>query len=159
MTVADIAPAPPPARASAPVQTYATHRRFFPLFHYVALPILFANVAVTVGHAIRRPTAWNAWLVVVSLGLVAGLVASRASTLHVQNRLIALEMRLRLAATLPPDLRARIPELRLRQLIGLRFAGDAELPGLVERCLRGELPTADAVKREIRDWRPDFQRA
>jgi hypothetical protein len=159
MTVADIAPAPPPARASAPVQTYATHRRFFPLFHYVALPILFANVAVAVGHAIRRPTAWNAWLVVVSLGLVAGLVASRASTLHVQNRLIALEMRLRLAATLPAELRARIPELRLRQLIGLRFAGDAELTGLVERCLRGELPTAEAVKREIRDWRPDFQRA
>jgi hypothetical protein len=157
MTAADIAPAP--FRASGPVQTYATHRRFFPLFHYVALPILLANVAVAVGHAIRRPTAWNAWLVVVSLGLVAGLVASRASTLYVQNRLIALEMRLRLAATLPPELRIRIPELRLRQLIGLRFAGDAELPGLVERCLSGELPTAEAVKREIRDWRPDFQRA
>jgi hypothetical protein len=163
MTVADIVPAapgpPPPPRASGSVQSYATHRRFFPLFHYVALPILFANVAVAVGHAIRRPTAWNAWLVVVSLGLVAGLVASRASTLHVQNRLIALEMRLRLAATLPAELRARIPELRLRQLIGLRFAGDGELTGLVERCLRGELPTAEAVKREIRDWRPDFQRA
>ena len=76
-----------------------------------------------------------------------------------QNRLIALEMRLRLAATLPPELRTRIPELRLRHLIGLRFAGDAELPGLVERCLRGELATADAIKREIREWRPDFARA
>jgi hypothetical protein len=143
----------------APVQSYATHRRLFPLFHYVALPILLANVAVAVGHAIRRPSMWNAWLVIVSLGLVAGLVASRASTLYVQNRVIALEMRLRLAATLPPELRTRIPELRLRQLIGLRFAGDAELAGLVERCLRGELATADAIKREIRDWRPDFARA
>ncbi|MFL5520889.1 MAG: DUF6526 family protein [Gemmatimonadales bacterium] len=145
--------------AAPPVQSYATHRRLFPLFHYVALPILLANVAVAVGHAIRRPSMWNAWLVVVSLGLVAGLVASRASTLYVQNRVIALEMRLRLAATLPPELRARIPELRLRHLIGLRFAGDDELPGLVERCLRGELATADAIKREIRDWRPDFARA
>jgi hypothetical protein len=140
-------------------QTYTTHRRYFPLFHYIALPILLANVAVAVGHAIRRPSLWNAWLVLVSLGLVAGLVASRASTLYVQNRLIALEMRLRLAATLPPELRTRIPELRLRHLIALRFAGDAELPGLVERCLRGELATADAIKREIRDWRPDFARA
>lgn len=149
-----------PTGASAPLaQSYTTHRRLFPLFHYVALPILLANVAVAVGHAIRRPTMWNAWLIVLSLGLVAGLVASRASTLHVQNRVIALEMRLRLAALLPPQLRTRIPELRLRHLIGLRFAGDAELPGLVERCLRGELPTADAVKREIRDWRPDFARA
>lgn len=151
-----IAPVVVPAR---PAQTYATHRRLFPLFHYVALPILLANIAVAVGHAIRRPTMWNAWLVVLSLGLFAGLIASRASALHVQNRVIALEMRLRLAGTLAPEFRARIPELRLSQLIGLRFAGDGELPGLVERCLRGELATADAIKREIRDWRPDVARA
>jgi hypothetical protein len=144
---------------SRPVQSYADHRRLFPLFHYVALPILLANVAVAVAHAIRRPSPWNVWLVVVSIGLVAGLVASRASTLIVQSRLIGLEMRLRLAISLPPELRARIPELQLRHLIGLRFAGDAELPGLVERCLRGELPTTDAVKRAVREWRPDFVRA
>jgi hypothetical protein len=144
---------------AVPTQSYATHRRIFPLFHYVALPILLANVAVAVGHAMRRPSLWNAWLVVLSLGLVAGLVASRASTLHVQNRVIALEMRLRLAAVLPPELRSRISELRLRHLIGLRFAGDGELPALVERCLRGEFATADAVKREIHDWRPDVARA
>jgi hypothetical protein len=145
--------------APAPSQNYKNHRRYFPLFHYVAMPILLANVVVAVMHAVRRPSAWNAWIVVVSLALVAGLVASRASALYVQNRVIVLEMRLRLAATLPPELRARIPELRLRQLIGLRFADDDELPALVERCLRGELATADAVKREIRQWRPDYVRA
>lgn len=140
-------------------QTYANHKRRFPLFHYVALPILLANMAVSIAHAIRRPTPFNAWLAVLSLGLVAGLVASRASTLHVQNRIIGLEMRLRLATTLPAELRTRIPELQLRHLVGLRFAGDAELPGLVERCLRGDLQTADAVKRAITDWRPDHLRA
>ena len=145
-----------PART---VQTYANHRRYFPLYHYFALPIFLANVVVAVSHAIQRPTPFNAWLVVLSLGLVGALLASRASTLHVQNRLIALEMRLRLATTLAPELRSRIPELHLRHLIGLRFAGDAELPELVERCLRGELTTTDAVKRAIREWRPDFSRA
>jgi hypothetical protein len=144
---------------SSPAQSYATHRRLFPLFHYVALPILLANVAITVTHAIRRPTLWNGWLVVVAIGLVAGLVASRASTLIVQSRLIGLEMRLRLATTLPAELRARIPELQLRHLVGLRFAGDTELTELVERCLRGELTTTDAVKRAVREWRPDFVRA
>jgi hypothetical protein len=142
-----------------PIQSYANHKRFFPLFHYVALPILLVNVLVAVSHAIRRPTAWNAWLVVLAIGLFAGLVASRASTLLVQNRLIGLEMRLRLATTLPAELRTRIPELHLRHLVGLRFASDAELPLLVDRCLRGEFPTTDAVKRAIRDWRPDFIRA
>lgn len=140
-------------------QSYANHRRFFALYHYVAMPILIANLVVTTVHAVRFPSAWTIWIVVVSFGLVAGLVASRTSTLIVQSRLIALEMRLRLAATLPPELRARIAELGLKQLVGLRFAGDAELPGLVERCLAGELTTADEVKREVREWRPDFLRA
>ncbi len=140
-------------------QTYRNHRRYFPLFHYVAVPILLANVIVAVAHAIQRPTPFNGWLALLSIGLVAGVVANRASTLHVQNRLIGLEMRLRLATTLAPELRVRINELHLRHLIALRFAGDAELPSLVERCLRGELTTTDAVKREIRDWRPDFIRA
>ena len=152
-------PTAPVGDATRPSQTYASHRRYFPLFHYVALPLLLANVLVAIAHVWRRPSMWNGWLVVVSVALVAGFVAVRSSTLMVQNRLIGLEMRLRLAATLPPELRTRIPDIRLNQLVGLRFAGDDELPGLVERCLHGELATADAVKREIRDWRPDHVRA
>jgi hypothetical protein len=142
-----------------PVQSYSNHRRSLPLYHFVALPILGANVAVAVVQAVNHPTPASAWGVVVAAAIVAGIVANRASTLIVQGRVIGLEMRLRLAASLPPELRSRIPDLRLRQLIGLRFAGDDELPALVERCLRGELATADAVKREIREWRPDFVRA
>ena len=79
--------------------------------------------------------------------------------LIVQNRVIGLEMRLRLATVLPVELCQRIPELHIKQLVGLRYAGDDELVGLVERCLRGELVTADAVKREVRHWRPDYVRA
>lgn len=142
-----------------PAQTYANHRRIFPLYHLFALPLLLANVVVETVRALRAPSVDGAWAVVVAIALVAGLVAARASTLIVQNRVVGLETRLRLAAVLPAELRARIPELRLRQLIGLRFAGDAELPRLVERCLAGELRTADQVKREVREWRADWQRA
>lgn len=144
---------------AATTQTYANHRRLFPLYHYVALPILLANVVVAVAHAIRQPSPFNAWLVVLAIGLVAAMVASRASILFVQTRLIGLEMRLRLAASLSPELRSRIPELQIRHLVGLRFAGDGELAGLVERCLAGELDTTDKVKRAVRDWRPDYLRA
>jgi Family of unknown function (DUF6526) len=144
---------------TATPQSYANHRRFFSLYHYVALPILLVNVGVTLVVALRRPSLWTGWLFVVAIALAVGLVASRTSALIVQNRVIGLEMRLRLATILPVELCQRIPELHLKQLIGLRYAGDAELPGLVERCLRGELLTADAVKREVRQWRPDFVRA
>jgi len=140
-------------------QSYANHRRVFPLYHLFALPILLVNVVVMMVITARHPTFWNLWLVVVALGLVGGMVANRASTLIVQNRVIGLEMRLRLATVLPVELCQRIPELHLKQLVGLRYAGDDELVGLVERCLRGELVTADAVKREVRHWRPDYVRA
>ena len=82
---------------TATAQSYANHRRVFPLYHLFALPILLAHVVVTMVVAVRHPTLWNLWLVVVALGLVGGMVANRASTLIVQNRVIGLEMRLRLA--------------------------------------------------------------
>jgi hypothetical protein len=140
-------------------QSYANHRRVFPLYHLFALPVLIAHFVVTLIGALRQPSAWTLWMVVVSLGLVAAIVANRASTLIVQNRLIGLEMRLRLATVLPVELCQRIPELDLKQLVGLRYAGDIELAGLVERCLRGELSTADAVKRAVQHWRADYVRA
>ena len=144
---------------TATTQSYATHRRVFPLYHLFALPVLLAHVIVTVVGAVREPSPWTLWMVVVALGLAAAAVANRASTLIVQNRVIGLEMRLRLATVLPVELCQRIPELDIKQLVGLRYAGDAELAGLVERCLRGELATADAVKRAVRQWRPDYVRA
>jgi hypothetical protein len=140
-------------------QSYANHRRVFPLYHLFALPVLLAHVVVTLVGALREPTLWTFWTFLVSIGLVAAVVANRASTIIVQNRLIGLEMRLRLATVLPVELCQRIPELNIKQLVGLRYAGDAELPGLVERCLRGELATADAVKRAVTQWRPDHVRA
>jgi Family of unknown function (DUF6526) len=140
-------------------QTYANHRRFFPLFHFFALPIVTLNVLMVFASLVRRPSLGDVWPLVFAIGVAAGFLACRASIVTVQDRLIGLEMRLRLAAVLPPELGARIPELRIRQLVGLRFAGDTELPQLVARCLNGELRTADQVKREIREWRSDFVRA
>lgn len=141
------------------LQNYANHRRVFPLYHFVALPIVALNVLVLAGQLARRPALDGIWPLIFAIGVAAGFLACRASTLTVQDRLIGLEMRLRLAAVLPPELVVRIPELRIRHLVGLRFAGDTELPRLVQRCLDGELQTADQVKKEIREWRPDFVRA
>jgi hypothetical protein len=140
-------------------QNYANHRRIFPLYHLVAIPIVTLNILVLAGQLAYRPALSAVWPVIFAIGVATGFLACRASILTVQDRLIGLEMRLRLAAVLPPELVVRIPELRIRHLVGLRFAGDAELPLLVQRCLAGELQTADQVKRQIREWRADFVRA
>ena len=93
---------------TATPQSYANHRRVFPLYHLFALPVLIAHVAVTLVGALREPRLWTFWMVVVAVGLVAAVVANRASTLIVQNRVIGLEMRLRLATVLPVELCQRI---------------------------------------------------
>jgi uncharacterized protein DUF6526 len=140
-------------------QTYANHRRFFALYHYVALPIVALNVVYTAIIAFRAPGKATIWSFIFAIGVASGVLAARTMVLIVQNRVIRLEQRLRMVALLPDHLRGRIVELNLSQLIGLRFASDAELPSLVERCLAGELKNAEAVKKAITNWQADFLRA
>ena len=144
--------------ARAP-QRYGNHRRFSPLYHYFALPILVGNFGVALWGLAFHPTLANLWRAVVAAAFATGIVMARAQALIVQNRVIRLEQWLRLGSLLPSDLKVRISELSLGQLIGLRFASDAELPDLVRRCLAGELRTADQVKREVKEWQPDYVRA
>ena len=142
-----------------PAQSYATHRRFMPLYHFVAIPILAINLFVALYALYRAPGWLTAWGVIFALGLIAGFLAVRTSTLIVQNRVIRLELMMRLAHVLPAETRNRMSELKLGQMIGLRFASDAELPALVDRCLSGDLKSAEQIKREIKDWQPDYVRA
>lgn len=139
-------------------QTYATHRRIFPLYHY-SLALLIVNAVVRLVVLVREPGRETAWSFVVAAALACALLAARSMALVVQNRVIRLEMRLRLAQVLPVDLRDRVSGLTLRQLVALRFASDAELPELVQRCLAGDFSRSDEIKKSIRDWQPDFLRA
>jgi hypothetical protein len=77
----------------------------------------------------------------------------------VQNRLILLEMRLRLAGVLPSDLRPRIPAFTMDQLISLRFASDAELPALARKVLEEKLNDRKTIKKMVKDWQADYLRA
>ena len=140
-------------------QTYSNHARLYPLFHFFAAPILLANLVWALWQIVRAPSLSTVWIAVVAAGLVGGLTASRLMALTVQDRVIRLEMRLRLREVLPTDQQARIPELTPRQLIGLRFASDAELPELVRRVLTGSLGTATDIKKAVTHWQGDYLRA
>ena len=72
--------------------------------------------------------------------------------------MIRLEMRLKLIEVLPDDLKSRIYDLSTGQLVALRFASDAELPGLVRRVLDGSLTEQKAIKQAIVNWKADYQR-
>src|SRR5258705_12901867 len=59
--------------------------------------------------------------VLVGAALIALFVMARNSVVTVQDRLIRLEIQLRLAGALPADLCPRIPEFTIAQLVSLRF--------------------------------------
>jgi hypothetical protein len=141
-----------------PEQSYANHRRFHPLFHFIVIPLLAINVVVQIVIAVRFFSAMSVWNVFVALAILGGAFLARFYGLRNQDRIIRLEEMLRLQRVLPDDLRARIGELRTRQLIGLRFCSDEELPEACRAVFAGEAPTHDAIKRRVKSWRPDYMR-
>jgi hypothetical protein len=139
-------------------QTFSTHRRFIPAFHFFALPVLLINMFVVATQFWRDPRLINAWAVLVAIALAIGISWSRFMPLRAQDRIIRLEERTRLERLLPADLRGRIGELTERQLIAIRFAPDNEVPDITRRALSGELKSPGEIKRAIKDWRGDYFR-
>ncbi len=140
-------------------QSFESHTAWQPMFHYVASPITGLYMIYAVVQALRAPSMASAVHALWAIGIAVGVFASRIMVLTVQNRVIRLEMRLRLNELLSGDLLARSRALTVRQLVALRFASDAELPALVERTLKGEFATPKDIKRAIKDWQAEWLRA
>lgn len=141
-----------------PEQSYATHRRFHPVFHFFVIPVLVINVFVAIYWFVKYQRWQFAWGIVVGSAFVALALLTRFYSLRQQDRIIRLEERLRLRELLPDDLRPRIDELRLSQLISLRFCSDEELPEATRAVLAGEVKSADEIKRRVKQWRADDHR-
>ncbi|MFL5477706.1 MAG: DUF6526 family protein [Gemmatimonadaceae bacterium] len=137
------------------VQTYGTHRRYLPAFHFFALPVLLANSILKLWDFARHPATITAWAALVAIAIAVGLFTARTMALRAQDRIIRFEERTRLDRLLPPSLRERAASLSTSQLIALRFAPDNELPDLAKRVIDGELHSRADIKRAIRGWRPD----
>lgn len=136
-------------------QTYASHRRYIPEFHFFVLPVLLINAVLTLWEFARHPAFESAWVALVAVALAIGIWTARAMALRAQDRIIRLEERLRLDRLLPPVLRERAGNLTTSQLIALRFAPDDEVEELAQKVIAGELHTRSEIKRAIRNWRSD----
>lgn len=139
-------------------QSYETHRRYIPAYHFFALPVVLINLVVEIVRLVRSPTLYQAWLVVFALALAIFVNFARYMAARVQDRVIRVEERMRLGRLLPTELQSRIDEIRPSHLVALRFASDEELPDLAQRCLAGELTKGEQIKKEIKTWRPDHLR-
>jgi hypothetical protein len=140
-------------------QNFANHTKLVPMFHFVVLPILFVNLVSSILQAVHSFSARSGIAVLTAVALLLLALYARMFALTVQDRVIRLEMQLRLQNLLPADLRPRIPEFTTSQLVALRFASDTELPDLARKVLAEKLAERKAIKELIRDWQPDNLRA
>ena len=141
-------------------QNLQNHARFVPAYHMFVAPVLLLNIVWTIYHLVKTGISFESVLgVLMALALFVLAFCARIFALTVQDRVIRLEMRLRLAQILPADLRLRIPEFTPGQLVSLRFAGDAELPALSRKVLDDKMNDRKAIKLLIKDWQGDYLRA
>lgn len=135
-------------------QTYANHAHR-PTLWLVAALAAVGGFALIVLFVLRAPG------LVVSIGLLLLAIAVvclvwmvRSYALRLQDRIIRLEMENRLARL------GRLPDMQrltLRHLVALRFAPDAELPGLIDRTIAEGL-TVEQIKRAVTNWQGDYLR-
>jgi hypothetical protein len=139
-------------------QNYSNHTRWYPLFHFVVVPLLAINLLSHLGRFFMAPSWGLFFWVLLSVTLVLMALASRLMALKAQDRVIRLEERLRHQELLTDEVLARSSGLTTAQIIALRFAPDEELPHLVERTLNGEFAKTREIKQAVRNWRADHHR-
>jgi hypothetical protein len=139
-------------------QSYKTHTRWQPPFHFVMAPILLVHVAYSAKLLWDNP-GWptvEGFLLAIALFVMGAL--TRINALKAQDRTIRLEERMRYQQVLTPDLAKKASDLPVAQIVALRFASDAELPGLIEKVLAGQVTSSKDIKLAIKNWRGDFCR-
>jgi hypothetical protein len=143
----------------AQTQDFKHHARLVPEFHYGVFLVLLVNFIWSAYRLVDGVTGDGVIRLLVSVALILMALSLRRQVLTVQDRVIRLEMRLRLSQLLPADLQAKALALTVKQLVALRFASDPELPGLVRDVLAGTLTEPKDIKMKVKDWQGDFLRA
>ena len=138
-------------------QTYANHRRFVPLFHYITFIALLLLLIGSIVNLVKssHDNLYSASLIVlISVLLILATLFARGFALKAQDRAIVAEEKFRyylLAKKALPS------ELSVRQIIGLRFASDEEYVELVDRAIKENL-SENQIKKEIKNWKGDYYR-
>ncbi len=147
-----------------PVQNFENHVRT-PTDAFVVLGVFLLVIILAVVGIFTNDVGILTRDVILALAVVVAGVAGILNTMmtrlystKLQDRIVRLEMRLRMRAVLPDELAADIMDFTLSQLIALRFASDDELPGLARKVLDDNITNSSEIKKMIRDWQADWHR-
>ena len=140
-------------------QNYSRHAKTVPMFHGVLFGILVLtffgslfNLYQSIGDHSRL---YNASLIaVLSVAMLFLFFFCRIFPLKAQDRAIRAEENLRHFVLTGKRLD---PRLTIKQIVGLRFASDAEFAELARKAADEGL-SQDAIKRSVTGWRADHDR-
>lgn len=138
-------------------QSYKNHTRYVLGYHGISFLSILA-LAIGSFFNLSKSSADNLYSASL-ICLIAGILIlvfwyMRAFALRAQDRAIRAEENFRYFILTGSPLPAN---LRMGQIIALRFASDDELPALVTRAI-AEAMTGRAIKEAIQNWRPDYHR-
>lgn len=139
--------------AEQPAQSVASHAHR-PRWTAAAAALAILALGFFIVETVRRPGALTFGLLCLTFSVWCLVAISRVYIVRLQDRIIRLEMRGRLARL---GRETDFERLSKRQLVALRFASDAELPALVQRTLAENLDSRQ-IKEAVRDWQPDHHR-
>jgi len=141
-------------------QQYSNHTRMVPGFHYVLSLIIFSCIVISsinLAEKLLNPkerTVEAIFFFFVSIALAGLFWFCRAFALKAQDRAIRAEENFRHFILTGKPMPA---ELRMGQIVALRFASDAEYPALAQKAVSEKLSGKD-IKQSVINWRPDFHR-
>jgi predicted lysophospholipase L1 biosynthesis ABC-type transport system permease subunit len=141
------------ASTAPPAQTYATHAHQ-PRQTLIAALFALAAFVMLVIEAVREPSLLHVALVCLCCAVIMLVGMSRTYIVRLQDRIIRLEMRLRLERLGRAGDFARLAH---PQVVALRFASDEELPELIDRALSERL-SSQQIKQAVKDWQADWYR-
>ena len=137
-------------------QNFTNHSRLHPFYHYFITPLAIGGVLASGWMLLcNTNTVWQSLLLFfISLTLASTAALLRVYALKVQDRVIRSEENFRHFRLTGSALNQN---LRMSQIIALRFASDDEFPALAARALDEKL-TAKQIKEAIVNWRADYWR-
>ena len=140
-------------------QNFKNHSRLAPRAYYVGIVMALIVIVFTLIYVNDYEKGMNGMLTpILFIDLCIGVILigyyARAFALKAQDRAIRAEENLRYFA-----LTGKLfdPQLKISQIIALRFAADAEFVALAKKAVDEKL-TNKQIKEAIKNWKGDYYR-
>jgi hypothetical protein len=141
-------------------QNYQNHTRYYAFHHFIVTPLTLIFLGWTVSRMDFSSSASASTSIYMLLGaliLVLLPLLARIYALKTQNRIILMEMSLRYFHLTGLPFASKEKQLKLGQIVALRFAGDEELLNLMEKAIHEKLSPKE-IKLQVKNWQGDYRR-